>query len=213
MRLRILAKPIAAAFLFCGGIGVLEAGVALLPVKVEVDMDVLTLGIQSTRTVAINDIFDIALVMTTPATGVSSYGISVNFDNTELTLSGAPASTELLPAGFTFNATPGVASESQVLGQVRTFEAATFGAGPVSNSFTIGTITFKATAPLTDGLFDITPGLFNTGIDGIFDNFSNDLQPVATFTGGKVDVVPEPASAVLLITCGAGALLSRRRRK
>ena len=180
-------------------------------VTVEVDTDPATPGIQSTRAAAVNDIFTIDLVMTADAAGVSSYGVSVDFDNLELMLNGSPASTELLPALFSFNFTPGVSSESQPLGQVRTFEAATFGSGPVSSSFVIGSISFKAIAPVTDGLLDITLGLFNTGVDGIFDNAGGDLGPSAVFTGGQVDFVPEPGSGAFLMAAAAGLFASRWR--
>ena len=199
------------------GLTALFGGIATLPaaVLVSVDMDPLTVGIQDTLTVALNQIFSIDLVVTADADGLSSYGISALFDNAELTLNGVPdaaAATELLPSGFTFNFGPGVSSASQALGQVYTFEAATFGSGPVSSSFVIGSISFKATAPLTDGLLDVTPGLFNVGVDGIFDNASGDKGPTATFAGGKVNVVPEPASAALLAG-GMAMMLGLRRRR
>jgi hypothetical protein len=193
-----------AAMAFLAGAGPLFAAVT-----VDVDMDTATPGIQSSRTAAVNDTFSIALVMTADAAGVSSYFVSVNFDPIELTLNGAPASTELLPAGFTFNFNAGVNSESQALGQVLTFEAATFGLGPVSSSFTIGTIDYKVASVLNDGLADITPGLFNGGVDGIFDNASGDLGPGAVFNPGYV--VPEPAGAMLLLM-GTGFLCAARRR-
>ncbi len=180
-------------------------------IVVSVDMDTVTPGVQATRSAAINAIFTIGLVMTADAAGVSSYSVSVNFDNAELTLNGAPASTELLPAGFTFNFNAGVSSESQALGQVRSFEAATFGLGPVSSSFTIGTISFKATAPLTDAFLDVTPGLFNIGIDGVFDNAGFDLSLGATFIGGAVMVVPEPTTVTFVLVSGMGLLAASRR--
>ena len=189
--------------------------VAPAAVLVSVDMDTVTPGIQSSITVAPAAIFSVNLVVTADAAGVSSYGISALFDNAELTLNGIPdsaAATELLPAGFAFNLSVGVLSASQALGQVYTFDAATFAAGPVGTSFIIGSISFVATAPVTDAPLDVTPGLFNTGFDGIFDNASGDLGPGAIFVGGRVNVVPEPGSAALLLA-GAGAVALRGRRR
>ena len=169
-------------------------------VTISVDMDATTPGIQSTRTAGAGETFTVELVMTVDAAGVSSYGISANFDTTELSLNGAPASTELLPVGFTVNLNAGVNSESP--GQVRTFEATTLSNGPVSTSFVIGRINFTAPSPVTDGTADITLGFFNVGVDGCYDNAGNPVVP--TFVSGKVDLLP------LIITSiadsGAGTL-------
>ncbi len=189
--------------------------VAPAAVLVAVDMDTVTPGIQSTIIVAPGAIFSVNLLVTSDLAGVSSYGISALFDNTELTLNGVPdsaAATEFLPAGFAFNINAGVNSASQALGQVYTFDAATFGAGPVATMFAIGSISFVASAPVTNASLDVTPGLFNVGFDGIFDNAGGDLGPGAVFVGGTVNVVPEPASAALLLA-GAGVVALRNRRR
>jgi len=168
------------------------AAPAVAQVTISVDMDTTTPGIQSTRT-ALGP-FTAALVMTVGPGGVSSCGISELFDNTELSLVGAPASTELLPAGFTFNLTPGVTSESQALGQVYTFETATLGLGPANTNFTIGTINFTAAALVDDGVPDITLGFYNLGLDGLFDNSGNPVVPV--FANGFL--APKPLLRVAL---------------
>lgn len=204
MRKRILPKC-AALLLACIGTG-------KAAVTVAVDMDPGTAGIQSSISVGVGAPVTVDLWMTADVAGVSSYSVSVAFDNSELTLLGAPASTELLPALFTFNFTAGVASESQALGRVNSFEAATFGAGPVSSTFRIGSISFTATAPVTNGVLDVTPGLLNAGIDGIFDNASGDLGPGAIFVGGLVNFVPEPSSRSILALSAAGLWAVRRRR-
>lgn len=181
------------------------AAPAFAQVILSVDMDTGTPGIQSTRNTL--GPFTAGLVMTVGPGGVSSYGISVLFDNTELSLVGAPASTELQPlGGGGFNFTPGVASESQALGQVFTFEAATFGLGPVSTSFTFGTINYTVTALVDDAVPDITLGFYSVGIDGLFDNAGVAVVPV--FADGFV--VPEPSTAALLL-CGTLASWMLRR--
>jgi hypothetical protein len=157
------------------------------------------------------------ILLTADASGVSSYGISMEFDNdlgNELNLLNA---TELLPGGFLFNLTPGVAgtveSDASTVGRVNTFEAATFGAGPVSTTFVIGQVRFLATASLVTDGSDIFAGLFNSGIDGLFNNSGQDLGPTADFGEAGVNLVPIPASLPLL---GSGlavlGFLIRRRR-
>lgn len=201
MNPKILLK-LAAGLLTCFGC----AAPAFAQVTLSVDMDTITPGIQSTRSTL--PPFTAGLVMTVGPGGVSSYGISALFDNTELSLVGAPASTELQPLPGGFNFTVGVSSESQALGRVYTFEAATFGLGPVNTSFTIGTINFTGTALVNDGLPDITLGLYNFGIDGLFDNAGNAVVPV--FADGFV--VPEPSTGTLLVCGMATTWLVRRRR-
>ena len=197
-----LLKFTAGLLVGCGCVGP-----ALAQVTIDVDMDTITPGIQTTRSTL--GPFTAALVMTVGPGGVSSYGLSLLFDNTELSLVGVTPATELLPAGFAFNITPGVASFSQALGQVYTFEAATFGLGPASTSFTFGLINYTVTSIVNDGIADISPGLFNIGIDGLFDNAG--LPVVPTLNPGFV--VPEPNAAALFL-CGTAAfwLLQRSRR-
>jgi hypothetical protein len=159
-------------------------------VTVSVDMDPATAGIQSSVPAVAGQPITVDIVMTVGAEGVSSCGISVNFDNAELSLNGAPASAERLPAGFTTNLNAGVNSESQATGQVRTFEAVTLGNGPVNTSFVLGSISFTVPAPVTDGTADVTPGIFNAGVDGCFDNAGVAVTPA--FVSGRVNLfVPQ----------------------
>lgn len=186
---------------------------------ISMDMDTATLGIQSTRIASPGDIFDVELVfdLTGQPAGVASYGVSVQFNNTELMLNGSPAATAYLPAGFGFShfSATGVGAESNDigggLGQVSTFEATTFGLGPTSGTMPVGKISFKVLSPVLFAGADVTPGLFNTGVDGLFDNSSTSIGAV-TFNSGSV--VPEP-SALALTTSGlllAGVLIRRLRR-
>jgi len=109
------------------------------------------------------------------------------FDNTQLSLGGSPASNELVPVGMV-NLTSAVVSESQAPGRVYTFEAATLPNGPANTNFTIGTITFTATALVNDALPDIKLGFFNSGVDGLYDNFGNPVIPI--FNNGFLTPAP-----------------------
>jgi len=185
---------------------------------ISIDMDTVTAGIQSTRSANPGDVFTAGVVfdLAGQPAGLSSYGVSVQFDNTKLSLEGSPAAIELLPLGFSFfNLTTGVASETNDigggLGQVSTFEAATFASGPTNGTFTAGTITFKVITPLPAGGANVVPGLFNVGIDGLFDNSSASIAGVV-FSPGSL--VPEPSDYA--ITTGglllAGALIRQLRK-
>jgi hypothetical protein len=146
--------------------------------------------------------------LTADAAGISSYGVSVAFDE-ELDL---VDTTELLPAGFTFNLSVGVEgsneSEPGTTGQVLTFESGTFGVGPVNATFAIGRIRFEVVAALDDGN-DLAAFPFNPGIDGLFDNESVAL---VEFGPGSASVVPEPGTLGLLLV-GMTALAASRRRR
>ena len=146
--------------------------------------------------------------ITSDEAGVSSYGVSLEFDSDlDLVLA-----TELLPAGFAFNLSNGVQDtlESQVAqdGHVFTFEAATFGNGPVSTTFAVGTIQFTVKDPQSDGV-DLRSGLFNAGIDGFFDNAGESLAGVEF---GTASVVPVPEPGALWLLVAAVALAGRRPR-
>jgi hypothetical protein len=152
--------------------------------------------------------------VTADAAGISSYGVSVDFDidlGDELDLISA---SELLPPGFAFNLSAGVGGTTEstpaVAGAVETFEAATFAAGPVSTTFTAGTLALVVTANVaTDGL-DLVPFLL-FGVDGIFDNAGLDASDAATFVGASVNV-PEPGTALSVGASLLAIAIAGRRR-
>ena len=84
----------------------------------------------------------------------------------------------------------------------------------MSTSFILGSIAFSAPAPATDAVNDVNIGYFNLpgAIDDAFNNAGASISGTTVFSGGKVNVIPEPASIGLL---GIGAVLfaSRRRQR
>lgn len=179
--------------------GVLTAPAGLAQLLISIDMDTSAAGVQSTRSAVPGDIFDAAIIFDLSAqpAGLSSYGVSMQFNNTELQLNGSPAATAnpSLPSGLTRFTLTGVGAESNDvgggLGQVSNFEAGTLGLGPTSGTFSAGTVSFKVLSPITVAGTDITVGLFASGFDGLADNSNVTISSV-TFNGGSV--VPEPST-------------------
>lgn len=180
-------------------------------VTVSVDMDTTLDDIQDRRAADPGESFPVDIVFEVGPSGLSSYGVSVQFDTFELDLLGATPALELLPPDFDFNLTQGVAGVFEDigggLGQVSTFEAATLGMGPAESNFIVGTIDFAVATALDDGLPNIIPGLFNTGIDGFFDNAGRSVEPV--FEPGSV--VPEPSSIALMVLGCIGVVRRKGR--
>lgn len=165
---------------------------------------------------------NLVIELETSADSLSSYAVSVRFDNLELTLNGDAVennpsvvdlgnSLEPDTSGVLFqtNDRTGGAAAGTDDGQVRVFEAGTFGTGPAGlRRWVVGTIPFKVLSPVTDGFLDIRPGLFS-GLDGFFDNDGNEVVP--TFAGAQVTLVPEPqSSALVLVALCALAAAGRR---
>ncbi len=146
--------------------------------------------------------------------GISSFGLSLEFDidlGDELDLVSV---TELTPPGFSFSFTPGVALEQESSatqrGRVLTFEAATLGVGP--DTFVIGRIVFSVRSGVTSDGADVFLGVFDPGIDGLFDNDGRDLADLAEFRTAAVDAVPEVRTGLLVALGIAGLALIARRR-
>ena len=197
MKATTLSKAITALVVVYGCV---TSGLA--QISLSVDMDLGTLGIQSTRVAAPGDIFTVGLVLDVGAGGVSSYGVSVKFDTTTLSLNGSPAAAvPALPSGLISLAAP---SENNAPGQLYSFNGATLGAGPASTSFLIGSVSFRLLASTNSGSPSLTVGFFNTGVDGLFDNAGNPITPV--FQPGVV--LASPPRISVLRTSANGVLVS-----
>lgn len=159
--------------------------------------------------------------------GVSTYGVSLAFDNVELTLSPPPpAATQsiptLVPFGFTLGPAP---TELEVdlaynpggtWGTVGSFLGYTFAVGPVGGLHPLGTIKFTVDSISDDGLLDVCP-FFNVAalVDGLYDNTGTVIATgPANFVCGSV--VPEPSVGLLggsvLLLWAAGRRFRRQRK-
>lgn len=154
------------------------------------------------------DMLTLSYIVTADAAGLSAVFLSLEFDTAlddELNLISATETCTLVTScGGLTQLNVGVESTQEstlaVEGNVLTMEAAT-GVGPVSSTFTLATVDFLVNNVATDG-DDVFSGIFNVGIDGLFDNFSNDLSGVTTFNNASVNAppaaVPEPSTLLLL---------------
>jgi hypothetical protein len=91
---------------------------------------------------------------------------------------------------------------------VLTFEAVTFGDGLTDTTFPIGTVQFLVTSNVSTDGADLFSGFFNFGVDGMFNNAGNPLQP--TFNSASVDAIPEPSSLALALSVLLGAGFRRK---
>jgi hypothetical protein len=140
------------------------------------------------------------------AAGISSYGVSVRFDDDLVLASVDPSDVgrypeELLPAGFQLNLGSGIDGIDASTSTILTFEAATLDNGPTNTAFDVGIVHFVVADPKRDGT-DLIAGLFNAGIDDLFANDGGELSSATTFEGAAV--IPEPdAFAQLILAFGA----------
>lgn len=184
-------------------------------IVIDIDMDTVQPGVQRSRAAATGEEFPIEIFMTTDDAGVSSYSVSLQFDNAELAIGTAPV--ELLPTGFVFHLGAGVTHFNDVgtgWDQISSFDAATFGVGPTNTTFSLGTIGFRVLADNNDGETDIIPGFFAPA-DQAFDNAvpGQSLTQTAVLNGGSITTIPEPTAIVLLsVLCLCTSLRRRKGR-
>jgi hypothetical protein len=149
----------------------------------------------------------------TAGTSLSNYQFAISYNPAQVsyvagsrteTPTNLPGLTELNTAGNTVNTTTG-----RVFG----LDGGTFGNGPVAP---LGPVQVAALSFLsTNQSSTITPGIFQIGADGFFDNAGIDLVAGSqvTFQSGTITAVPEPSSIMLFGAAGLGMCLTRRRSK
>jgi hypothetical protein len=160
----------------------------------------------STATVAPGTPLTAEIFMSPDAAGISAYGVSIQFNSSDLQLA-AQAPEKQVPPGFQDIFPPPTATSDQV----SSFGGATLGSGPTSGMLLIGLVHFIAVSPTNDGA-DVTPGFFVKGIDGMFDNAVPGKALAPDFLTASVLPVPEPTTALLLVPALAGLAALRRRK-
>ena len=185
-------------------------------IVISVDMDTSVPGIQDNRTVAIDESFDVDIVIELMGTAsLSSYTISTRFDAAELDVD-ALASSDPTPPGFLLGNDAILAGADTDSGEtdVDLIDASAFTGPTAPATFVVATLSFIARAP-TNGLadIDILPGTFGKPQNGLFDNSNDDILSTAiTFNGGSVIAIPEPSSLlyVSVLAMLAAGLVVRR---
>jgi hypothetical protein len=167
-----------------------------------IDLDTNTTGIQNTRTVTVGQNFNVDLfIILSDGTSASSWQLSTQYSPSLLNL---VSRNEFNPGGMTESDTSNPTSGGLIrrLG----FDAQVGPTSPFSQSF--ARFNFDA---ILAGTSTITPGFFETGLDGAFDNNFDVLTPV--FAGGTLTIsaVPEPTSLVLILAALVGGLPIRKR--
>ncbi len=174
-------------------------------------VELLFTGGGNTLVVSPGQTFNVDLVMTAGPEGLSSYGVSMQFDSEGLDAFDLLSVSENLPSAFDFNLSPGPESTAEsglgLAGGVSTCEAATFGAGASSTSFVACTVQLVSTGLV--GTFTLESGLFSV-FDGLFDSAGVDQSSAAVFANASV-TVPEPSSVFLWMAAGLAAAYRGRR--
>ena len=191
----------------CAGLlGVLAAGESRATTFKVLFVERNSIAITPTNAVAaaVGDTLLAELSIIVDADGVQAYAVSVQFDPKPVNELDLLLATLIVPPGFTSPIALSVPIESTafVTGFITSF-GATFSPppGPTGTTLLIGEMLFKVTPNVVNDGVDILPGFF-AAEDSCLDNAGN---PCSEFEGASVNLIPEPATA-LLVAMGCAAL-------
>ncbi|MBI4848651.1 MAG: hypothetical protein HY808_08780 [Nitrospirae bacterium] len=190
-------------------IGTIIHSIAFAAPSIRIDMDANTAGYQDSILVNPNGSFttNVEVVLNSAGDSLSSFGFSLWWDANELS---APAVSDITTYALTGDWTDlsYFSIQSPYIYNFEQLNQFSHSQGPLSAI--VASITWTAPNVLTDGSIDVTPGAYSQ-LDVSYDK---DLNPVTpTFTGGRVNIAPEPVSAVLLLAGGATIAVRRYLRK
>ena len=144
--------------------------------------------------------------------GIGNYSFSAQWDGGAVASLGGVSAVELLPAGFTANATIGLGgltdSGAGSVGEALGYEALCFFCS-VNGNFAVGTVSFTA---LAAGATSVQSGAFWAGVDDIINAAGTTITGSTTWGSADVNVIPEPATAGLLAIGLLGLGFAGRRR-